>query len=61
MLDERWMKSSRSNAGGECVEARTPDGRQVHIRDSKHREAGALAFGADAWHSFLDDLKADRM
>ncbi|RNL87292.1 DUF397 domain-containing protein [Halostreptopolyspora alba] len=61
MLDERWMKSSRSNAGGECVEVRSPDGRQVHVRDSKYREAGALAFGSDAWRSFLDDLKTGRL
>lgn len=48
-----WFKSSYSgNQGGECVEVAASVA-TVHVRDSKDPEGPALAFGADAWASFV--------
>lgn len=52
-----WRKSSYSgNNGGNCVEAATIPGR-VLVRDTTSREAGTLAFTADAWAAFTASLK----
>ncbi|MFI9767504.1 DUF397 domain-containing protein [Streptomyces sp. NPDC052415] len=54
-----WFKSSYSggNDGNSCVEvARTPG--TIHVRDSKHREAGPrLALGAEAWADFVVSVR----
>ncbi|MBB4931330.1 hypothetical protein F4561_002150 [Lipingzhangella halophila] len=48
-----WRKSSYSEGhGGNCVECRTDQGR-VHVRDTRHREYGSLAFPAPEWRAFL--------
>ncbi|MDG9705169.1 DUF397 domain-containing protein [Streptomyces sp. DH37] len=47
-----WFKSSYSgNEGGNCVEVATGPG-AVHVRDSKDREGGTLAFAPAAWNAF---------
>lgn len=47
-----WFKSSYSAAHGECVEvANLRDA--LAMRDTKHRELGALFFAADEWQAFL--------
>jgi hypothetical protein len=52
-----WRKSSYSaNGGQDCVEAGSTSG-LVLIRDTKNREAGLLAFPADAWSVFTTSLK----
>ncbi|MDQ1019245.1 DUF397 domain-containing protein [Streptomyces afghaniensis] len=54
-----WFTSSYSNgAGGECVECAFTGGGAL-VRDSKVAEAGVIAVGSDAWHSFVQDVKCD--
>jgi Domain of unknown function (DUF397) len=57
-----WRKSSFSggtlNGGAECVEvAALADGR-VAVRDSKHRERGALVFTRSEMAAWLQGVKA---
>ncbi|MCZ2524829.1 DUF397 domain-containing protein [Streptomyces sp. HB2AG] len=48
-----WFKSSYSgNQGGDCVEVAAGSG-AVHVRDSKDREGGSLAFTPEAWAAFV--------
>ena len=49
-----WHKSSRSGSGNNdnCVEVAFA-GPAVAVRDSKNPAAGALAFPANRWVSFL--------
>lgn len=52
-----WRKSSFSNAnGGACVETASGDG-AVMVRDTTNRDAGMLAFTAEAWAVFTASLK----
>lgn len=53
-----WRKSSYSATESHCVEV-AELGRERAIRDTKHRELGALFFSAGEWRSFLDTAKAD--
>ncbi|WP_084468711.1 DUF397 domain-containing protein [Nocardiopsis trehalosi] len=55
MLSNDWKKSSRSNAGGACVEARS-DTAQVWVRDTQNREGATLAVPAREWIALLNDL-----
>ena len=49
--NESRRKSSYSGSQTNCVEvARTA--RDVGIRDTKHRDGGALHVPASAWHAF---------
>ena len=53
-----WRKSSRSNGGGNCVEVALHGRGTSAVRDSKLGEASpVLPFAADAWASFLRDVK----
>lgn len=53
-----WRKSSYSgDNGGNCVEAGT-FGLVIAVRDSKDQHGPHLAFAANAWHAFTDQLKA---
>ncbi|NYH52213.1 hypothetical protein HNR06_001802 [Nocardiopsis arvandica] len=52
-----WHKSSYSGgSGGNCVEV--AEGRSVLVRDTQHRELGALAFTGPEWNGLLATLKA---
>ena len=53
-----WRKSSYSGSnGGTCVEVGAV-GPAVAIRDSTHRDGPQLAFAADTWQTFTNQLKA---
>ncbi len=53
-----WRTSSYSGSnGGTCVEVRTAD-LVVAVRDSKHPNGPQLAFPADTWQAFTNQLKA---
>jgi hypothetical protein len=46
-----WRKSSHSGGDNNCVEVATSGG-DVTVRDSKHRQEGALSFAPAAWQAF---------
>ena len=53
-----WRKSSHSGSnGGTCVEVGTA-GPAVAVRDSKHPDGPLLAFAADTWKAFTEQVKA---
>ncbi|MFC4561546.1 DUF397 domain-containing protein [Nocardiopsis mangrovi] len=58
-MDSQWRKASYSNAGSDCVECRSIDGRTVQVRDTVHRELGHLDLPSGAWVAFL--AEAGRM
>ena len=52
-----WRKSSYSGAnGGSCVEV-ADAARVVLVRDTKDRDGPTLAFSAEAWRAFAEQLK----
>lgn len=52
-----WRKSTYSDGnGGSCVEVGGA-ARLVLVRDTKNRAAGTLAFSAQAWRAFAEQLK----
>ncbi|WP_343064953.1 DUF397 domain-containing protein [Nocardiopsis algeriensis] len=53
-----WFKSSYSGSQGDCVEVACLN-TSTAMRDTKHRELGALYFGADEWQVFLNSTKGD--
>lgn len=56
-----WKKSTRSSDGaGQCVEVAATAG-AVFVRDSKDPNGPQLAFGSDAWASFLAVVKAGEL
>ena len=58
MTPVAWRKSSHSGSnGGTCVEVGTV-GPAVAVRDSKHPDGSLLAFTADTWKAFNDQVKA---
>ncbi len=53
-----WRKSSYSgDNGGNCVEVGTA-GLAVAVRDSKDPDGPRLAFAADTWKAFAEQVKA---
>ncbi|AFR08168.1 DUF397 domain-containing protein [Nocardiopsis alba] len=46
-----WHKASYTNDRGACVEV--SEGPITGVRDTKHRELGALFFNASEWQAFL--------
>jgi Domain of unknown function (DUF397) len=56
VIDPRWRKSSRSDNGGNCVEAGNAPG-AVLVRDTTDRDGTALSIAADVWQAFTDGLK----
>jgi hypothetical protein len=53
-----WRKSSYSgDNGGTCVEVGTA-GPAVAVRDSMAQDGPQLAFAADTWKAFTQELKA---
>ncbi|MCW3842171.1 DUF397 domain-containing protein [Micromonospora yasonensis] len=50
----RWRKSTRSNGqGGNCVEVADNLPGVVAVRDSKDPSGPVLAFGSEAWRTFV--------
>lgn len=59
MTGVAWRKSSYSGGnGGTCVEVGTA-GLAVAVRDSKDPAGPRLAFAADTWRAFAEQVKAD--
>ncbi|MGW1271221.1 DUF397 domain-containing protein [Streptomyces sp. NPDC002491] len=60
---DTWRKSTYSGgSGGECLEVApghpTPALAPVRVRDSKAPLGPRLAFRAEAWSAFVENLKA---
>jgi len=53
-----WTRSSFCGTNA-CVEAAPVNG-LVLMRDSKHPDQPAIAFGADDWNAFLDEAAAGK-
>ncbi|WP_329578879.1 DUF397 domain-containing protein [Kitasatospora sp. NBC_01250] len=53
-----WRKSTHSDNGGQCIEVADGFPGVMPVRDSKNPEGGALVFGADAFASFVTEVKA---
>ncbi|MFB7906945.1 Scr1 family TA system antitoxin-like transcriptional regulator [Kitasatospora sp. NPDC056076] len=53
-----WMKSSYSNGGGQCIEVAPGHPGVLPVRDSKDPDGPQLAFGTDAWESFISGIKS---
>jgi predicted secreted Zn-dependent protease len=52
-----WRKSSYSGAnGGDCAEVAATPG-LVLVRDTKNRVSATLAFTAQAWRTFTEQVK----
>lgn len=54
----KWFKSSRSQAGKECVEVAHLDTGLVGTRDSKNPNGPALVFTPGEWDAFIAGAKA---
>lgn len=52
----KWFKSSRSQAGKECVEVAFLTGGGVGVRDSKNPAGPALVFTPCAWDAFTTGI-----
>jgi len=53
----RWRKSTRSNAGGDCVEVADNLSDAVAVRDSKDKTGPVLTFTPDEWRAFIGGAK----
>ncbi|MEV2192619.1 DUF397 domain-containing protein [Streptomyces phaeochromogenes] len=56
----RWRKSTYSGgSGGNCLEVAPSHPTLVPVRDSKNPLGPKLAFRAEAWSAFVENLKQD--
>ncbi|MBK6015096.1 DUF397 domain-containing protein [Streptomyces sp. MBT53] len=54
----RWRKSTHSGGdGGDCLEVAEGNPTVVPVRDSKNPLGPKLVFRAEAWATFVEDLK----
>ena len=53
----KWRKSTRSNAGGDCVEVATNVDGVVAVRDSKDPSGSVLTFTVAEWRAFIEGAK----
>ncbi|MFJ7909178.1 Scr1 family TA system antitoxin-like transcriptional regulator [Kitasatospora sp. NPDC096204] len=53
-----WLKSSYSTGGGQCIEVAPGHPGILPVRDSKDPDGPQLAFGHDAWQSFITGIKS---
>ncbi|MFF2745526.1 Scr1 family TA system antitoxin-like transcriptional regulator [Kitasatospora sp. NPDC058048] len=53
-----WLKSSYSSGGGNCIEVAPGIPGVLPVRDSKDPDGPQLAFGMDAWQSFVAGIKS---
>ncbi|MFJ3529520.1 MULTISPECIES: DUF397 domain-containing protein [unclassified Streptomyces] len=51
-----WHVSSYSGGQGECVEVGRHIPHLVPVRDSKRPAGPVIAFGPDAWRTFIGEL-----
>ena len=59
-MNLQWRKATHSSGnGGNCIEVATAD-RTVAVRDSKDPDGPHLAFTAEAWDTFIHDMKHGR-
>lgn len=52
LSDVKWVKSSHSQHGGDCVEVAYLDAGSVGVRDSKDPSGPALVFTPGEWDAF---------
>lgn len=55
-----FRKSSYSATESHCVEIADIPGTSA-IRDTKHRDLGALVFPSGEWRAFIDAVRSDRL
>lgn len=53
----KWLKSSRSRDGGECVEVAHLTNGAVAVRDSKNPTGPALIFTPAEWDAFTTGIQ----
>ncbi|WP_406342401.1 DUF397 domain-containing protein [Streptomyces sp. NBC_00648] len=58
-LRARWVTSSYSGGGNDCVQAATLDDGRFAVRDSKRPTGPALLFAAGGWDAFLTGIRAE--
>ena len=56
MMNEHWKKSTYSNTGGNCVEARVID-QGATVRDTQHRDLAELSLPNTEWSALLHALR----
>ncbi|MEE2053033.1 DUF397 domain-containing protein [Nocardiopsis tropica] len=60
MFDMEFRKSTYSANAQACVEVATPARAGAAIRDTKHRDLGALSFPSPEWQAFLSTAQSDQ-
>jgi hypothetical protein len=53
----RWVKSSHSTDGGQCIEVAPGFPNVMPVRDSKDPGGPALVFSSAAWQSFVTAVR----
>ncbi|GAA0983627.1 DUF397 domain-containing protein [Nocardiopsis tropica] len=60
MFPYEWRKSSYSAGQSACVEVAAPARAGAAMRDTKHRDLGALSFPSPEWQAFLSTAQSDQ-